>query len=686
MLLTPLALLLLVEAALRVCGYGWPTAFFLPAQINRQSSYIENPRFGWRFFGPAAARRPQPIVLSAVKPAETRRIFVFGESAAMGDPEPSYGFARQLGRLLQARHPETRIEVVNVAMTGINSHVIREIARDCAPRGGDCWLVFAGNNEVVGPFGAGTVFGRQVPNLSLIRAALAVKRTRLGQLLDRWSPGAAAGGWEGMTMFLRYQVPRTDPRLVRVYEHFAKNLSAIFEIGRGAGAGVIASTVPVNFEANPPFASRHRPGLSEANLREWESHFELGRQAEANGRTEEALAAYQHAAKLDGEFAELIFRRARCELAAGQAAASRADFLLARDLDTLRFRADSRLNQTVREAAARSGVKLVDAEEEFARRSTNGVPGEDAFLDHVHLTFNGNYWLAALFASAVEGEMFRGRAGVKPGVSSSSESPLLSEQEVARQLAFTDFDRRRVIEEMRLRFQQPPFVSQGIFRERDELLRDALARPATRPADLIPEYRAAIALAPADWVLHANFGALLEAAADVAGAEGEWREVARLAPQAPDGWFHLGNLEYWAGHYGEAMARFREALEHQPDCAEAVNGLALALAAQGKTAEAIQELKLLLRSKPLLTAARVNLAVQLARQGKMTEALPEFAEALRLNPAAPGTHYNYGVALAKAGRYAEAVHEFQETLKLSPGFPGAQAELERARLLGQHPN
>ena len=686
MLLAPLALLLLAEGALRLCGYGYATAFFLPAQIDGRPCYVENPRFGWRFFGPAAARTPQPIVLSAVKPAGSRRIFVFGESAAMGDPEPAYGFARQLERLLQARHPETSFQVVNVAMTAINSHVIREIARDCAPRGGDCWLVLAGNNEVVGPFGAGTVFGRQVPNLSFIRAALALKRTRLGQLLDHWFSGHPAGEWEGMRMFLGRQVPRTDPRLARVYEHFAKNLSAIFDLGRGAGARVIAATVPVNLEATPPFASLHRPGLGGASLRDWERLFDLGRQAEAKGRPQEALAAYQQAARLDGEFADLIFRRAGCELAAGQAAASRADFLLARDLDTLRFRADSRLNQTVRQTVAGRGVKLVDAEAEFARLSTNGVPGDAAFLDHVHFTFKGNYWLAALFAGALEGDLFPAPEAPKPGDPSGPAPPLLSEGEVARRLAFTDFDRRRLLEEMRVRFRQPPFVSQGNSPERDEALRQALARPAARPAELTAEYRAAIALAPKDWVLHANLGALLEAAADPAGAAAEWREVARLVPQAPDGWFHLGNLEYSAGHFEQATARFQEALLRQPDCGEAVNGLALVLAAQGKTAEAIARLKVLLQSKPLLVAARVNLAVQLVRAGKLTEALPEFAEALRLNPALPDAHYNYGVALAKARRYAEAKRQFQEALELRPDFPRARAALDSAASLAEHPN
>ena len=82
-------------------------------------------------------------------------------------------------------------EFVNAAMTGINSHVIREIARDCAPHDGDFWLVYASNNEVIGPFGAGTIFGRRAPDLIAVRTTLALKATRVGQLLGQLTRSAS---------------------------------------------------------------------------------------------------------------------------------------------------------------------------------------------------------------------------------------------------------------------------------------------------------------------------------------------------------------------------------------------------------------------------------------------------------------------------------------------------------------
>ncbi|HRI12361.1 MAG TPA: hypothetical protein PLX89_05085, partial [Verrucomicrobiota bacterium] len=51
----------------------------------------------------------------------TLRILVFGESAALGDPEPAFGVCRFLEALLEARLPGKRIEVINTAITALNS-------------------------------------------------------------------------------------------------------------------------------------------------------------------------------------------------------------------------------------------------------------------------------------------------------------------------------------------------------------------------------------------------------------------------------------------------------------------------------------------------------------------------------------------------------------------------------------
>src|SRR5262249_18999498 len=137
----PGLLLLLLELVLRVAGFGHSTSFLLPAGHDGKSVFTQNNRFGWRFFGPDQSTQPACFEIVRPKPASTVRLFVFGESAAFGDPQPEFGMPRLLQAMLSLRYPGTRFEVVNAAMTGINSHAILPIALDCARAEGDIWIL-----------------------------------------------------------------------------------------------------------------------------------------------------------------------------------------------------------------------------------------------------------------------------------------------------------------------------------------------------------------------------------------------------------------------------------------------------------------------------------------------------------------------------------------------------------------
>ena len=666
----PVLFLLVLELGLRLAGYGYPTSFFLQVEQGGRKVLIENPKFGWRFFGPALARAPQALVLEPKKPLGTVRVFLLGESAAMGDPEPAYGFGRQLQHILQARHPANRIEVINVAMTAINSHVIREVARDCAPREGDLWLIYTGNNEVVGPFGAGTVFGRKAPSLGFVRAVLTLKSFRAGQLLDNLRPHPAEPRqWEGMELFLHNQVPADDPRLNQVYDNFSANLLAVIQQGLRAGAKVVVSTVAVNLKDCPPFASAHRAGLSPADLQRWRELFDHGRKAESERHYRDALAAYEQAAQLDSQFAELLFRRATCELALEQAPAARTDFSLARDLDVLRFRADSRLNGIIREAARVEQVALADAEGQCALDDRAGLTGDDEFYDHVHLNFHGNYLVATLLAAAAEKALFPSSIAV---------GPPLPETEVAHQLAYTDFDRRRVGEEMRARLRQPPFSGQSNFAARDQQWSQTLAGIQARAADSVWEYRAALAMASGDWVLRENFGRLLEAAEDKKGAFEQWSQVVEQLPYEPEGYFHLGNLELDRGAYAEAATRFEQALQRRPNSTEGLNGLGLALSSQGRTNEAAAKFRAALELNPGYSAARVNMALLLEGAGDISGAISQYRTVLRTDTNEVAARINLAKLLSAQGKKDEAVALYNEALSLRPDNPIAQFDLGNA--------
>ena len=85
----PLLFFAMLELGLRVAGYGYSTSYFVPSKIDGQEFLVPNHRFAYRFFPRALARVPLPMRMLADKPNNSYRIFLFGESAAYGDPDPA---------------------------------------------------------------------------------------------------------------------------------------------------------------------------------------------------------------------------------------------------------------------------------------------------------------------------------------------------------------------------------------------------------------------------------------------------------------------------------------------------------------------------------------------------------------------------------------------------------------------
>lgn len=670
--------LLLLELGLRLGGFGYPTAFFLKSEAEGKPVLIENQRFGWRFFPPAMARAPLAMTVPPRKAPDTLRVVVLGESAAMGDPEPAYGFARYLDVLLREAFPEQKIEVINAAMTAINSHAILPIARDCAPLQADVWVIYMGNNEVVGPFGSGTVFGPRAPSLGLIRGALFLRTLKTGQLVDAarqwWNERRGQGAvWEGMEMFLGNTLRHDDPQMEVVYAHFARNLRDILAVGKAADAKVIVCTVAANLKDCAPFGSAHRRGLTAAEQAEWESLVKEGTALAAAGRHAEALAKFQAALQLDREHAELHFRLAECQWALGQFEAARAAFDQARELDTLRFRVDARLNEIIRQAASgqtNEGVWLVDAERALADLSEHQTPGEDFFWEHVHLNFEGNYQLALRVARQIAQIAPTSAGALRP-------NSWLSSQAAAEKLALTDWDRSRVVSEMRQRLERPPFTAQAGHERQVERLRaqsEAL-KPRLTPAALKEQalaYQKALAAWPDDATLMGNYARLLEEAGDPAGALALWQKVAEKLPHFPQAWYAQGNLLHAQGKSEAALPYFERALQLQPGSAEAWNGLALCYLSLDRLDEAVARCQQALKKDPDDPDIHYNLGIILAKQRQTNAAIQHYRQALRAFPGHLNARYNLGNLLTRGGQFPEAEKEFQALLERAPDHAPAR--------------
>jgi len=576
----PLAFFLLAEAVLALVDFGYPTAFFIESE--QPGVLTTNAHFGWHY-QQQAITQPHPCLFPADKPPDAVRIFVLGESAAAGTPDPAFGFVRQLEFMLEKQFPNRRLEVINAAMRGINSHVIRPIARQCAALEPDVLLIYMGNNEANGLYAPRTptaFFGRHPALISLFHRA---KQTRTGQLLRRVLRAHPEAYQQekhkrAPEFFEKYRTGPDEPGRQNVYGNFAANLARICQSGLDAGAAVIVSTVAVNLRDFPPLASLHRRDLAPAARAQWNAWYEKAMATETEGDQAGAVEHYRKALAIDDCYAELHYRLARCAQAGGDTDTARRHFALARDCDALPFRADSRLNQLVRQIVGREAsaeLYVADVERALAAsaRCPDGIPGSEFFYEHVHFHFDGDYEVAKSLLPAVVGVLERRR-----GWSTSAPAEIRDRAECARRLGFTPWDEVNTAAAMVQLTSKPPFTGQLEHTVRQAEAEKAISSVMDRVDDrfiheVIQAYREAIEANPEDWHLHYNLATFLHQLNRAPEAAREFEYVVRTLPHVSAYRTLLAYALGKAGLWDQAADHFREVLKRDRRYQPARDGL-----------------------------------------------------------------------------------------------------------------
>ena len=675
--LAPVLFLCLCETVLRLADVGYRPQVTVPCRVDDLAYRGDNVTFAWRFFPTVLAREFEPFAFPAEKPADTYRIFVLGASAAQGVPNHAFCFGRFLQVMLQERFGDLHVEVITAAMAAINSHVVLEIAKDCARYDPDLFVVYLGNNEVVGPYGPGTVLTPALSNLHLIRAGIALRKTRVGQFLSGVvSAGAAEGKpdyWRGMEMFVGQQVRADDPQLELVYDHFRRNLQDICRVAAAAGAETILCTVGSNLADSPPFASSHGREFAHDEEESWQKAYERGVAFEAGGDYDRAVQSYLEAGQIDDSHADLQFRLGRCYELSGVHEAARTRYLRARDLDVLRFRADTRINATIRDVAERgssSGVHLADVVAALEGAAPGGIPGEEFFHEHVHLTFQGNYLLARTVLDQVE-PILRARTD-----QASPPIEVPTAQQCAQRLVWSDWSDRQTLDTVvRMYLAKPPFTSQLYHKERVFLLQQRLSALKERLTEeslrkICEQYTVAIGRAPDDWRLHWDYGKLLaEDLKEYDAAVAQYRIVQGLLPHSHMGHDALASVLRAQGDLDGAIAEYRKALAIKPTFGAAHYHLGWCYQKQGKNDAAIRQYRQAIKSAPNYIPAYLSLGELLFRAGELAEAAEVCRAGLAVAPDHPLLHCNLGMLSIKMGQRQEGAGEIARALELDPNSP-----------------
>ena len=148
---------------------------------------------------------------------------------------------------------------------------------------------------------------------------------------------------------------------------------------------------------------------------------------------------------------------------------------------------------------------------------------------------------------------------------------------------------------------------------------------------------------------------------------------------------NLGVALHEDGRFDDAVARYRRALQIQPDYVPAFNNLGVTLRAQGKVDEAIRVYDDGLRVRDDYPDLHYNLANALLQVNRADEAAVHLRRAGDGDPESAGVHNNLGAALAERGHFQEATVEFGRALALEPQSALAHRNMGNAlAALGRH--
>jgi lysophospholipase L1-like esterase len=377
MLLIPVILIVLIETGLMIFHLFPPVRLFIPTPYESSEYFGINTSIGERYFTKRTfSPTPRKDLFLRQKPENGFRIFVLGGSTTAGFP---YGnnltFTRILNRRLSDTFPDKRIEVVNMAMTAINTYTLLDFMDDLLKKKPDALLIYAGHNEFYGALGAGSVesAGRYA---WIVHLYLKMQRFRTFNMLrdvlrqigrskipvtDDTDPMATI-----MSRIVKNKEIPVGSRLYQATMHqFHQNLNGIIKKSIQAGVPVLISELVCNLRDQPPFI------------------------ATQDGTPTEAAKTFVRARKLERE---------------NRYAEARSSYEKAKDLDLLRFRAPEDFNQIIHETASDYQIPVIPMKSIFTAASPRGLIGNSLICDHLHPNKNGYFLMADAFYRALRHE------------------------------------------------------------------------------------------------------------------------------------------------------------------------------------------------------------------------------------------------------------------------------------------
>ncbi len=356
LILIPVIIILLLEIGLRAFNYGRVYDQWIPIDESRLTL---NPDIAFRYFY-NSERVPSANYnfFNEIKQDNSFRVFIMGGSSAAGFPyTPNGAFSRYIKKRLEILYPQKNIEVVNIAMSAINSYALRDMMPGVVEMKPDLIIIYAGHNEYYGALGVGSVETLGDTRF-LVNTVIWLNRFKTFELLrdliksisGLFSEPVKQDGTLMARMSQRNLIPFNSEKYFAGINQYEGNLRDILEMAKKNNVPVILGKLVSNLKDQLPFESY----VDEIN-----------------------------------PTADEIYGLAKIELSSGKVSTADSLFRLAKDLDALRWRAPEKINEIIKTLGEEFEYPVVDLDSVFNAESIYGVVGDDLITDHLHPNLRG---------------------------------------------------------------------------------------------------------------------------------------------------------------------------------------------------------------------------------------------------------------------------------------------------------
>jgi len=404
----PILFFLILELVLWVFHYGVDLRLFVTLEHNPKYLRI-NPQLGTRYF-PSLKVQPETSydILLKKKPENGFRVFVLGGSSAFGYPYGRNGaFSSFLKDRLQDYLPGREVEVINLAMCAVSSYTVRDIGLELFKYQPDVMIVYAGHNEFYGALGVGSsefisqhrnwvnfyLKLRHYRTFLLLRNVIVKLKGSLSSDDNQFRQKRLMEHMAGEKL-----IPKDSAMFLRAVDNYRNNLQDLIQKAAQKGVRIYLGELVSNVRDQVPFRSDYSYQLEKSR---YQKLYDEVINLIDEGKSLQALERIKQVEHLSMPPARLIFWKAKCLEKLGRLNEARQDYLLAKDLDCLRFRAPEAFNKVVRQLAQQKNVVIVPLMKVFEDSSEVGIIGNDLMTDHLHPNLKGYFLMGKSFFRAI---------------------------------------------------------------------------------------------------------------------------------------------------------------------------------------------------------------------------------------------------------------------------------------------